>query len=86
MVSIRKIKRIDKNGKETTKTISYRLQFIDSTRFIASSLSNLVDNLVEGIHKTKSKHGHDNKKNVKRVEFNTKIVNAILNTQTLKMI
>ena len=29
---------------------------------MASSLSNLVDNLAEGIYKTKRKHGHDNKK------------------------
>ena len=29
---------------------------------MASSLSNLVDDLTEGIYKTKSKHGHDNKK------------------------
>ena len=29
---------------------SYRLQFIDSAKFIASSLSNLVNNLSEGIH------------------------------------
>ena len=34
------------------------LQFIDSTRFIASSLSNLVNNLSEGIHKIKCKQGH----------------------------
>ena len=33
------------------KTISYRLQFIDGARFMASPLSNLVDNLAEGIHK-----------------------------------
>ena len=41
--------RIDKNGKEITKTMSYGLQFIDITRFMASSLSNLP----EGIHKVK---------------------------------
>ena len=29
---------------------------------MASSLSNLVDNLAEGIHKVKCKCGHDNKK------------------------
>ena len=29
---------------------------------MASSLSNLVDNLAEGIHKIKCKHGVDNKK------------------------
>ena len=48
-------------------------------------LSNLVDNLAEGIHKIKCKHGHDNK-NVKCVEFNTKILSAVLNMQMLKMI
>ena len=45
--------RIDKNGEEVTKNISYILQFIDSTRFMASSLSNLVNNFSEGIHKIK---------------------------------
>ena len=29
---------------------------------MASSLSNLVNNLSEGIHKIKCKHGHNNKK------------------------
>ena len=42
--------KIDKNGDEITKTIFYRLQFIDSAKFIASSLSNLVNNLSQGIH------------------------------------
>ena len=41
------------NGEEITKTISYRLQLIDSARFIAGSLSNLVEDLAEGIHKIK---------------------------------
>ena len=35
------------------KTISYRLQFINSARIMANSLSNLANNLVEGIHKNK---------------------------------
>ena len=38
------------------------LQFIDSTKFMASSLSDCVNNLSEGIHKIKCKHGHDDKK------------------------
>ena len=38
------------------------LQFIDSTRFMGSSLSNLVNNLSEGIHRIKYKFGHDDKK------------------------
>ena len=53
---------IDKNGEEVTKNISYILQFIDSARFMASSLSNLVNNLSEGIHKIKCKYRHDDKK------------------------
>ena len=53
---------MSKNGEEITKTISYRLQFIDSARFMASSLSNLVNNLAEVTHKIKSKYAHDSKK------------------------
>ena len=56
------VKGIDKYGEEITKTTSYKLQFIDSARFMASSLSNLADNLAEAIHKIKCKYRHDNKK------------------------
>ena len=34
--------------KKLQKQLSHRLQFIDSARFMASSLSNLVHNLTEG--------------------------------------
>ena len=44
------------------KNISYRLQFIDSIRFTANSLSNLINNLGKGIDKLKCKFGHNNKK------------------------
>ena len=46
---------IDKDGNESVATISYKINFIDSARFMASPLSNLVDNLAEGIHKNKCK-------------------------------
>ena len=39
-----------------------RLQFTDRARFMGGSLSNLVNNLAEGIHKVKPKYGHDDKK------------------------
>ena len=42
---------MEKKLKKTT--ISYRLQFIDSARFMASSLSKIANNLAEGIHKIK---------------------------------
>ena len=58
----REVTRIYKNGKKITKTISYRLQFTDTVRFMASSLSNLINNLAQGIYKFKCKYGHDNKK------------------------
>ena len=32
----REVKKIDKNGEELTKTISCKLQLIDSARFMAS--------------------------------------------------
>ena len=44
----KEVKSIDKNGKEITKAISYRLQFNNIARFIASPSSNLVDNLAAG--------------------------------------
>ena len=47
--------KIYKNG-EKLKNISHRLQFIDSARFMASSLSNLANNLSEWIHKIKCKY------------------------------
>ena len=35
------------------KTITYKIKFNDSFRFMASSLTSLVDNLFEGLHKDK---------------------------------
>lgn len=50
----------------------------DSAKFLASLLQNIADNFSEGIQKIKFDYGHDNKKNVKTVELNTKIISAIL--------
>ena len=58
----KEVTRIDKNREQITKNISYILQFINSARFMASSLSNLVNNLSEGIHRIKCKYGLDDKK------------------------
>ena len=58
--------------------MSHKLQFIDSARFMTSSLSNVIDTLAERIHNIKCKYRHDNKK-VKRVELNKKIKSAVLN-------
>ena len=35
------------------KSITYKIKFIDGFRFMSSSLSNLVDNLSEGLHNDK---------------------------------
>ena len=43
--------RIDKNGEEITKYISYVLQFIDSARFMARSISSLANNFSKEIQK-----------------------------------
>ena len=46
--------RIDKNGEEITKNIFH----IDGAGFMVSSLSKFVNNLYEGIYKSKCKYGH----------------------------
>ena len=49
------VTKIDKDGNESVVTISYKIKFINSTRFMTSSLSNLVDNLIEEIYEIKVK-------------------------------
>ena len=47
----KKMIKIDKDGNKSV----IKMKFIDSLRFMATSLSNLVHNLTEGIHKMKCK-------------------------------
>ena len=49
------VTKIDKDGNESVVTISYEMKLIDSARFIASLLSNLVNNLAKVIRKIKCK-------------------------------
>ena len=49
----KEVLKIYKVGNKSVVTISYKIKFIDSARYMATSLSNLVDNLIEGIHKIK---------------------------------
>ena len=51
----KEVTNIDKDGNESVVTISYKIKFIDSARIMASSLSSLVHNFAEEIHKIKSK-------------------------------
>ena len=51
----KEITKIDKDGNKSVVTISYKIKIIDSTRFMASLLSNLVDNVAEGVNKIKCK-------------------------------
>ena len=67
------------------KTVSYRLQFIDITRFMASSLSNLVNNFAKGIHKLNVNTNLIIK--IQRLaELSKTFATAFLNIQTLKII
>ena len=51
LVSIKKkITKTDTNGNDKITKILYKTKFIDSFRFMSSSLSNLVDNLYERLH------------------------------------
>ena len=56
-VSVEKgVTKIKKGGNEKVVTISYKIKCTDSARFMVSSLSNLVDNLTEGIYTIKCKY------------------------------
>ena len=47
----KEVKNIDEDSNEIVVTISYKINFIDSARFMASSLANLLDNLAKDFTK-----------------------------------
>ena len=47
----KEITNIDKDGNENVVIISYKVNFIDSARFMANSFSSLVNNLTKRIQK-----------------------------------
>ena len=49
----KQITKTDKDGNDKIVNISYKIKFIDSFRFMSSSLSSLVNNLSEGLHSDK---------------------------------
>ena len=51
----KEIRKVDKDDNEDMRTISYKMKYINSIRFTASSLSNFVDRFAEGIDQTKCK-------------------------------
>ena len=51
----KEIIKTDKEGNEKVKIMFSKIQLIDSGRFMARLLSNLIDNLTEEIQKTKCK-------------------------------
>ena len=79
------VKRTHKNGEEITKTIFYKLQFIDCIRLFASSVSNIVRNIAKKLIIFNLNMGMIIKI-VKLAEFNTKVRSAVLNTHLLKMV
>ena len=57
----KEVTKIDKKWRRNYKNMSYMLQFIDSARLMASSLSSFVNNLSERIHEIKCKYRHNDK-------------------------
>ena len=51
----KEVTKIDNGGNESVQSISYKINFVDSARFMASLLSNLVDNLDQGFIKSNVK-------------------------------
>ena len=77
------MKEFIKKENEITKTISQILQFIESSKFLSSSLSILVNNLAEGICKIKCKDGLD-LKNCKTCGFQNKDCDCFLKFTNFK--
>ena len=77
--------RINKSRKEITKTISYRLQFIDSARFMQVYYQILLIILLTDFIELDANMDMIIK-HMKHVELIIKIGSAFLNTQTLKVI
>ena len=75
----KKVTRIDKNGEKNIKNIYYLLQFIDSARFMASSLSNLVIIFLKEFIQL-NVNTNIMKKKVKLPELNISIATTFLNT------
>ena len=50
----KEITKIDKDGNDKIMKISYKIKFIDSFRFMSSSLSSLFEILSEGLHSYQS--------------------------------
>ena len=51
----KEVTEIDKDVNESVLTISQKIKFIDSARFMATSLSHFVGNLTEQVNKIKNK-------------------------------
>ena len=49
----KEITKKEKDGNDKTAKISYKIKFIDSYKFLSTSLSNLVNNLSDGVHNDK---------------------------------
>ena len=70
--------------------INYKIKFIDSCRFMTSSLSKLVDNLSEGIHNNRCSDCESNLdyikiKNEKLLQKNPLIVTLIIKRNLIKI-
>ena len=63
--------------KENDKKITYKLKFIDSYRFMSTSLSNLVDNL-SGVYDKECKRCMERKKIRLNCEFNKDVISLYL--------
>ena len=68
--------------KKITKTISYRLKFIDSAIFITNSFWNIANNLPEDFIKL-NLNMDTIMKNGKCMKLNAKIVSTVLNKEVL---
>ena len=79
----KEVKGIDEKRDAIIRTISHKLQFIDGAKFVSAHDQILLIILLKKLMKL-NLNMEMTIKNVKLLEFNTKVKSFILNTQTLK--
>ena len=80
----KEVTEMNKDGKEYDGSISYKITLIDSARCMATSLSRLIVNPTEGIHKIKCEDCDCFLENESLIKYECLSRNKIIQTKLMK--